>query len=296
MNQADLYEYFAEFQIKRNDAVYPPYHKGEYLEEFFVGRFKNSDENSDYLFIPVHWTAVFNYRAKDGLGPGSANQNLRKKLFNKISNLSTEKKYFTVSTHDDAPQGKFPPDTKHFYAGGNSELGTDPIPLICSEIKFDQDPQKLIFCSFVGSATNHIRNQALQSLHSKDGYLINAFHWKPDVSQDQQDLFINCTSRSRFTLCPRGYGATSYRLYESMKLGSIPVYISDKHMLPWSDVLDWNTFCVIVKNSNEYDTLDEHLKNLTESQVRSMQDKLKEIYHLYFTITAVYNQIITRIK
>ena len=296
MNQSELYEYFAEFQIKRDDAVYPPYHKGEYLEEYFVRRFKSSAESSENLFIPVHWTAVFNYRVKEGLGPGSENQTLRKKLFDKILNLPKDRRYFTVSTHDDAPQGNFPADTKHFYAGGNSELGTDPIPLICSEIEFDHDPQKLIFCSFVGSATNQIRNQALQSLHSKDGYLINAFHWKPDVSQDQQDLFLNCTSRSRFTLCPRGYGATSYRLYEAMKLGSIPVYISDKHLLPWSDKLDWNTFCVVVKNCSEYDSLDAYLKSLTETQVRSMQDKIKEIYPLYFTIPSVYNQIIERIK
>ena len=245
MNQVDLYGYFSEFQICREDAVYPPYHKGEYLEEYFVRNFKETAPNSNFLFIPVHWTAVFNYRVKEGLGPDTPNGILRQKLFDKLSTLSSDQKYFTVSTHDDAPQGIFPVNTRHFYAGGNSKLGTDPIPLICSEIEFDSDPQKLIFCSFVGSATNPIRNQALQCLHSKDGYLINAFHWKPDVSQDQQDLFLNCTSRSRFTLCPRGYGATSYRLYEAMKLGSIPVYISDKHLLPWSDKLDWNTFCIV---------------------------------------------------
>ena len=295
MNQNELYDYFSEFQIDREDAVYPPYHKGEHLEEYFVKKFKTANHHSGRLFIPVNWTAVFNYRVKDGLGPGTLNRKLREALFDKINNLDSSKKYFTVSTHDDAPQGTFPDDTKHFYAGGNSNLGTDPIPLVCSELQFNQDPQKLIFCSFVGSATNSIRNHALQQLHSKDGYLINAFHWQPDVSKDQQDLFLNCTSRSRFTLCPRGYGATSYRLYESMQLGSIPVYISDKHLLPWSDKLDWSSFCIVVTNGSEYDSLDQHLKNLTESKVRKMQDKIKEVYPLYFTIPAVYNQIIERI-
>ena len=80
-----------------------------------------------------------------------------------------------------------------------------------------------------------------------------------------------------------------------MQLGSIPVYISDQHLLPWSDKLDWNSFCVVVKNSIEYDSLDQYLKNLTESAVRKMQDKIKEVYPLYFTIPAVYNQIIERI-
>lgn len=295
MNQNELYNYFSEFQIDREDAVYPPYHKGEYLEEYFLNRFKTEKDTFDTLFIPVSWTAVFNHRIKEGLGPETPNGKLRESLFHKLGSLDPDKRYFTVSTHDDAPQGTFPSDTKHFYAGGNSNLGTDPIPLVCSPLKFDQDPQKLIFCSFVGSATNPIRNHALQELHSKDGYLVNAFHWQPDVSKDQQELFLNCTSRSRFTLCPRGYGATSYRLYESMQLGSIPVYISDQHLLPWSDKLDWNSFCVVVKNSIEYDSLDQYLKNLTESAVRKMQDKIKEVYPLYFTIPAVYNQIIERI-
>ena len=37
---------------------------------------------------------------------------------------------------------------------------------------------------------------------------------------------------SLFSLCPRGYGPTSFRLYESIQLGSIPVYIAedDEHI------------------------------------------------------------------
>ena len=291
-----MYDLFSEFQIERSDAAYPPYHKGEYLEEYFVNRFSDNQNQASRLLIPVHWTAVFNYCVKSGLGQGTKNWELRNKLFNKIAALPNDLEYFTVSTHDDAPQGEFPPNTKHFYAGGNSSIGTDPIPLVCSALNFDLDPQKLIFCSFVGSATNNVRNHALQQLHSKDGYLINAFHWQPDVSQDQQNLFLNCTSRSRFTLCPRGYGATSYRLYEAMQLGSIPVYISDKHLLPWSDELDWSSFCVVVKKMENYDHLDQLLKNMTETTVRNMQEKIKEIYPLYFTIPAVYNQIIERVK
>jgi len=294
MNQDNLYKIFAEFRIPREDETYPPYHKGEYLEEYFVRKYREASHNSETLFIPVHWTAVFNYRSKEGLGSSSPNGELRTRLFDALKKLPSNKKYFTVSTHDDAPQGIFPKNTRHFYAGGNSNLGTDPIPLICSGINFEDDPQKLVFCSFVGSATNPIRNSALQYFHSKEGYLINAFHWQPNVSEDQQKLFLNCTSRSRFTLCPRGYGATSYRLYEAMQLGSIPIYISDKHLLPWSDKIKWDEFCIIANNT-DYDTLDHCLKNMTESQVIKMQNKIKEVYPLYFTIPAVYNQIIERI-
>jgi len=298
MNQNDLYQLFSEFRIDRQDATYPPYHQGQYLEEYFVTKyFENIDSlNTDRLFLPIHWTAVFNYRSNDGLQPGSANHSMRTRLFEVISKLPQDLKYFTVSTHDDAPMGNFPSDTKHFYAGGNSTVGTDPIPLICSELRHDKDPQKLIFCSFVGSATNPLRNNLLGYFHGKEGYSINAFHWRPDVTQDQQRLFLDCTSRSRFALCPRGYGATSYRLYEALQLGAIPVYYSDKHLLPWSDELDWNEFCIVVGSQTKFEDLDHYLKSLSESSVRNMQSRISEVYELYFTIPAVYNQIMKRLK
>ncbi len=296
MNQLDLYKIFKDFRVSREDATYPPYHEGKYLEEYFVDKFEQADtENNKRLLIPVYWTAVFNYKASDGLGPETENYRLRQKLFNIISDLPKDAKYFTVSTHDDAPQGNFPTDTKHFYAGGNSSIGTDPIPLICSSFKNVSDPQKLCFASFVGSATNPIRNHALQALSKKEGYAIQGYHWRPDVTADQQKLFIDLTSRSRFTICPRGYGATSYRMYEAMQLGSIPVYISDKHMLPWRDELSWTKLAVVAHPSEDYSELDNHLKAMTETEVRKMQQEIKDKYEMYFSIPGVYNQILRRL-
>ena len=69
MNQDDLNRIFYRFRIERDDETYPPYHEGEYLEEYFTRRFMSEKLESKSLFIPVHWTAVFNYRAKEGLGP-----------------------------------------------------------------------------------------------------------------------------------------------------------------------------------------------------------------------------------
>ena len=293
--QEELYSIFAPFMIARNEKPYPPYHNGDYLEEYFVKNYRK-EKIDNYYFLPIHWTAVYNYRMSDGFEKNTPNANLRKRLFETIGSLPRDKNYFTVSTHDDAPKGDFPLNTRHFYAGGNSSLGTDPIPLICSSFKNVPDNQKLIFCSFVGSATNPLRNKSLQYFANQDGYAINAFHWKPEVSKDQENLFFEYTSRSRFALCPRGYGATSYRLYEAMQLGAIPIYISDKHLLPWSDELTWSEFAVIVNATDNYSEVDKYLKSLTETTVRNMQDKIREVYPLYFTIPSAYNQIIKRLK
>ena len=297
LSQSQLNDYFSEFRIARQDAPYPPYHTGQYLEEYFVDKWiKWNTPSPSRLLIPVYWTAVFNHKVSDGLHEGSENNLLRKRLFQKLESLDPNKSYFTVSTHDDAPQGIFPKDTMHFYAGGNAEVeNCHPIPLIASGFKVVEDLQKMVFCSFVGSTTNPIRNHCLSTLHDKPGYVIKAFHWQPNVTEDQTALFYNLTSQSRFTLCPRGYGATSYRLYEAMQLGSIPVYVSDKHLLPWSDELNWEEFCVIIKPQDIH-RIDSILKSYTETQVREMQQKIKEVYFPFFTIPATYQNIYKRVS
>ena len=54
-------------------------------------------------------------------------------------------------------------------------------------------------------------------------------------------------AQSLFLLSPRGNGATSFRIFEALEHGSIPVYIFDDHCcLPFSDLLDWESFAVLV--------------------------------------------------
>ena len=38
---------------------------------------------------------------------------------------------------------------------------------------------------------------------------------------------------SVFGLAPRGYGPTSFRLYETMQMDAVPIYISDVFWLPF---------------------------------------------------------------
>ena len=52
-------------------------------------------------------------------------------------------------------------------------------------------------------------------------------------------------------------------------------------------------FCVIIPEDKISET-DSILRSITETQVRNMQKRLKEIYPEYFTIPAAYKQIIKR--
>jgi hypothetical protein len=283
-----------EFLIERTDPCYPPHHTGNHLEEAFV-KFWRLHGRGKRKLIPVHWTAVYNHRVKEGLGPSSLNGALRRKLQNYLDSLDPAGKYFVVCTHDDAPAENLPPDTVVFAAGGNARKIDHAVPLTCGPHLEVQDPVRTVFCSFVGSVTHPLREKALRSLYQKPGVLIDAAEWQEKVEPNRVMTFKNVAQHSIFSLCPRGYGSTSYRLYESIQLGSIPVYVSDRQLLPWSDEINWEDFCILV-GPQEIDGLHERLMSMTGSRVRKMQESLSGVWEKHFSIEASCRHIAKRVQ
>lgn len=270
--------------------TYPPYHTGEYLEEYFFKRWNEENNQTDRKYIDVFWTNNF----CNSIFAGQQYENVQEKL---DSVLSSEGKYFTVSQFDDGPFEKFPNDTLVFSAGGNRE-GDDivPIPLICSPIPKELIPnkKKTILASFVGSRNTHpIRMNMCNHFSGKEGYEISAGNWSATVPMDNFKKFLDITSSSKFGLAPRGYGKSSFRMYEILQLGTVPVYISDVHYLPWTDELDWNDFCVLV---NEDEDIDNILKSINDVEYNKLLENGKKVYEEYFTLEGMFKNIMKRIK
>jgi hypothetical protein len=58
--------------------------------------------------------------------------------------------------------------------------------------------------------------------------------------------FVQNIADSDYVLCARGGGNFSYRLYETMSAGRIPVFIDTDCVLPFEEELDWRSLCVWV--------------------------------------------------
>lgn len=281
-----------EFRLERDDPNYPPHHTGDHLEEYFI-KFWESEGNNKRKLIAVHWTAVYNFRSKEGFGQGTPNRKLREELKNYLKSLDPKDKYFVVCTHDDAPSEDLPPDTLVFGAGGNSPRIDIPIPLTCGPHRDIEDVVRTIPMSFVGSLTHPIRRTIVQGLQNVQGIYLNSMEWSPEVPKEKIDIFKQVTSRSIFSLCPRGYGATSYRLYEAMQLGAIPVYVSDKLVLPWSDEINWEDFCITLTPEQ----LPNILKNTIGcqgSRIRKMQGLVEKTWREHFSIESTFKHILKR--
>ena len=94
-------------------------------------------------------------------------------------------------------------------------------------------------------------------------------------------------NKSIFTLAPRGYGYTSFRIYEAILAGSIPIYIwENKKIIPFKEELNWNEFSVIIEEKDIMN-LPNILKNCN---IEKMQKKIQEVREI-FTFEGTYNYI-----
>ena len=263
---------FKNLRPPANYPVYPPYHQGEYLEEYFYKFYLQHKEEFDktgYTLIPIFWTNVYNTQ-------------VNRHLIQPYLNALPAGKYFTVSQHDDAVTEILPEGTLSFEAGGNKN-GIS-IPLICSQLpNVPVSKQRDLFCSFVGSITSPIRQQLYNMLSSNFDYTFYMQNWTPTISNSCLDLFINTTLRSKFALCPRGYGAQSFRLYEVLQLGAIPVIVYDKDWFPFESELDWDTFAVKIHIS-DIPQLDSILRDIDPIEQNDMRIKGQRVYRAYFTL------------
>jgi hypothetical protein len=266
-------------------SIYPPYHFGEYLEEYFYTHYCGE---SNKKYIDCFWTNL--YCNRDYLGTHFDVQS-------ELNKLNHNDEYFTVVQHDLGVKEKLPKNTTIFSAGG-LQKGDNiiPIPLICSQIpsRYIKKEPKQILASFVGSLTHPIRMKMYDSLKTYDDCAIYMKNWMNVVAEDQFKMFVNASLASKFVLCPRGFGTTSFRLYEAFQLNSVPVYISDEHYLPWSNELNWNEFCVLI-NKDQIENIHEILNKISDKEYEKMLMKGQEVYSKYFTLDGMVKNIIKRI-
>lgn len=278
---------FKNLRIVADYPTYPPYHKGPYLEEFFYKFYiqnKNLFDETGATLIPVFWTNIYNT---------GKNKHLLQQYLNALPN---DKRYFTVSQHDDAVVEQLPNNTIQFSAGGLN--GHIPIPLICSSLpeSLKQSSSRDILASFVGTITSNVRQKLYDCLQrDADFYFSDKKNWSPVITDQQFEEFVNITSRSWFTLCPRGYGLQSFRVYEALQLNSIPIIIYNNEWVPFRDAVDWSAFSLCF-HENEISDIPKIIKLLTFEQRQTMIVRGREAYKKYFTLDGTCKQILEILK
>jgi hypothetical protein len=254
---------------------YPPHQRGDLIEEYADCFFSNAPNIENWTYLPVHWTGWF---CNHDYGK---NQRAMRELYDYVESLPSSK-YFTVVQNDD---GTLCDDLLHkkgciiFGAGG---IGDIPIPLLCDphpcKVKVNNLQYK---ASFVGNPNTHpCRGEMMQAIVGKQGYF---------CEYGDTGLFEQITIHSKFCLAPRGYGKTSYRMYEAISMGAIPIYIYDELWLPFCDKIDWkNAVLIPIK---DIEKIDDILSIYSDNDINSMRNYWDTVKDKYFTMQGCCEEI-----
>lgn len=102
--------------------------------------------------------------------------------------------------------------------------------------------------------------------------------------RDFADTMIN----SRFTLCPRGAGTSTFRLFETMKAGRVPVILSDDWVAPEGPA--WSSFSLTVPERHV--TRLPEILEAHEHMAHTMGRTAREQWELWFSESASFHRIV----
>lgn len=274
---------------------YPPFKQGRYMEEYIHHYLEKHKEEivTNWIYLPIYWTAIQNHPSFSAV-----RYKYEILLQQAIRCYPKDSIFFTCVQHDDGPQLTLPPHT-HVFGACSGQI---PLPLIYEDttetllsvprLTFHE---KDILASFVGTLGTHpLRREMYQVLNGKKGiYFSSRETWSPIVDQDAAHKFIEITRRSRFCLAPRGYGRSSFRFFEAMRMDVIPVYVwDDVEWLPYKEQenyrmrripeveIDYSRFSISI-HSSELSLLYDRLSTITEEEYEKMIIELQRVRSLF---------------
>ncbi|XP_022996611.1 probable glycosyltransferase At5g25310 [Cucurbita maxima] len=200
-------------------------------------------------------------------------------------NKTTGADHFIVSCHDWGPiatEGNpFLYNTSiRVFCNANSSEGFNPqkdvsLPEIhlydgdiSPKLLSPPDTQRAHLAFFAGGNHGPIRPIILKHWKDRDSD-IRVYEYLPK-KLDYYELML----KSRFCLCPSGYEVASPRIVEAIYAECVPVIISEKYVLPFSDVLRWEGFSIKVGVS-EIPRLKEILMGVSEAEYSRLKEGLR---------------------
>lgn len=141
--------------------------------------------------------------------------------------------------------------------------------------------QEEYLASFVGSFNTHPLRMDFLKYQRDDIYIQDTskesyrtrYHGTPEEKDAFWRRYADSIGNASFSLCPRGRGPGSIRLYESMKMGRACVILADE-WVP-NDFVDWNSFSIRLSEADVVsvpDVLDQFHSKAAEMGARARQE------------------------
>lgn len=278
MNWRSHYMVPPEFRV-RQKFPYPP-DNHILFEEYFYDHYPYLPGETSREYLPVFWNG---YHVGHQFGE---NRNAVAKLQEFIDSLPRTKKYFCLHQFDLGTMVDFK-DLDILCMGMSGGRIDYPLPLLCAPHKLNVGVHKNLFANFIGRNTHPIRQKLLQNFSGRGIYVSDIPH--------ALRQFMEIVGRSVYTLCPRGFGRSSFRLMEALEVGSIPVYIAERGMHVFPHNIDFEEYGVIAYD-DEINCLEKKLHSISHAEIVRKQERGAEIFREYFTFEKNREIILNLIK
>jgi hypothetical protein len=166
--------------------------------------------------------------------------------------------------------------------------------------QYDQIPfpkSAKYLCSFAGSCQNaRIRAKLKEMSYPRCLVIdVNRETNTANTTGDQKKLklleaqFIELLRNSKFSLCPRGVGTNSIRLYESMAIGRAPVILSDAWIAPLE--IPWDAFSIRIAE-RDYKLVPKILER-EEHRAEELGQRARRAWEQYFQPEVIFDRAVS---
>jgi hypothetical protein len=155
----------------------------------------------------------------------------------------------------------------------------------------DHEDRTYLF-SFIGATKSHPLRQRLMSIEHPNALMVDTQAGPLDpgslTREEYEQRYADSIKKSAFILCPRGGGPSSFRLFEAMMLGRVPVIVSDQWVAPTGP--DWDSFSLRIKEADVRSiasVLEER-----SSEAHRMGVLAREAWLAWFSETASFHRVV----
>lgn len=137
------------------------------------------------------------------------------------------------------------------------------VPAFCNDLKketeyFFREKNEKPTVGFCGAITHSLRKLTIDSLNKTSipkNFIIRNNFWGGHIwGNEVRNEYIKNSINSDFVVCIRGAGNFSYRLYETLCLGRIPLIIDTDISLPFNNLSHYSNKLLTIKDLNNIES------------------------------------------
>ncbi|XP_009774930.1 probable glycosyltransferase At5g03795 [Nicotiana sylvestris] len=238
--------------------------EGYFIHAMEISKFRTSDPNKAHVyFLPMSVTMLTQFVYVRDSHEWGLMKNIALDYVNIISNKypfwnrSLGADHFILACHDWGPEISFAipylyKNSIRALCNANTSEKFNPtkdvsipeihLPYGTTKGLLGGPPpsERPVLVFFAGGLHGPIRPILLQHWENKDEDVQIHKYLPKGIS------YYDMIKKSKYCICPSGYEVASPRMVEGLYMGCVPVLIKDNYVIPFSDVLDWTTFSVLI--------------------------------------------------